>query len=369
MKRTGIIISCVLIVFICFGQHKSVNNSGSEQDSHPAIVKNIILMIGDGMGVSQLYAGMTVNKTPLNIERIKNIGFSKTYSASDYITDSGASGTAMATGKKTYNKAIGVDADTLPAKTILEYGEENDKSTGLIATSYITHATPASFISHQKNRHEYEEIAADFLKTDIDVFIGGGLKHFNQRKDNLDLTEQLIEKGYDVILSKDSISKSYSEKIAGLLYKEHPPKYSEGRDNMLQVSSLKALEILNSNNNGFFLMIEGSQIDWGGPDKDGEYIVDELLDFDRTIGEVLDFAKKEGNTLVIITADHETGGMGLNGGDIKNGKVKAAYTTGDHTGVMVPVFAFGPGSENFRGIYENTDIFNKMMEAFGYIHD
>jgi len=114
-------------------------------------------------------------------------------------------------------------------------------------------------------------------------------------------------------------------------------------------------------------MIEGSQIDWGGHDNDGPYVINEVLDFDRTIGIVLEFAEKDGNTLVIVTADHETGGMSLTGGNIEKGEVNAKFTTGDHTGVMVPVFAFGPGSENFRGIYENTEIFNKMMVAFGFI--
>jgi len=370
MKRIGIIIIGLFFLFACFGQQDSTTfNDTSVFIESSQKVKNIILMIGDGMGVSQIYAGMTVNKSPLNIEKIKNIGFAKTYSASDYITDSGASGTAIATGHKTYNKAIGVDKDTVPVKSILEYAEDHGKATGLVATSYITHATPASFISHQANRHDYEDIAADFLKTDIEVFIGGGLKHFNQRKDNLDMTEQLKENGYDVIMNRDSIPISNSDKIAGLIYKGHPPKYTKGRDEMLQICSLKAIETLNRNNNGFFLMIEASQIDWGGHDNDTEYIVDELLDFDRVVGKVLNFAEKNGNTLVIITADHETGGMGLNGGDIEKGKINAKYTTSDHSGVMVPVFAFGPGSDNFRGIYENTELFIKMMNAFGFSED
>jgi alkaline phosphatase len=135
---------------------------------------------------------------------------------------------------------------------------------------------------------------------------------------------------------------------------------------MLTNASMKTLEILNQNPNGFFLMIEGSQIDWGGHDNDAAYVVNEMRDFDRVIGQVLEFARKDGNTLVIVTADHETGGMGLNGGNIEKGEVNAKFTTGDHTGVMVPVFAYGPGSDNFRGIYENIEIFHKMMISFGF---
>ncbi len=323
-------------------------------------------MIGDGMGVSQVYAGITANYGYLNIEQFEDIGFSKTYSASDYITDSGAGGTAISIGYKTYNHAIGVDADSVPHKSILEYAEENGKATGLVATSAITHATPASFIAHQPSRYMYEEIAEDILKTDIEVFIGGGLNNFNKRKDKVDFTVSLKDNGYQLVYELEELKNINSGKLAGLLYEESPPKYSEGRGDMLPESSMKAIEILNQDENGFFLMIEGSQIDWGGHDNDTEYIIDEMLDFDRVIGKVLEFAKKDGNTLIIITADHETGGMGINDGDFEEGKVKAGYTTGGHTGVMVPVFAYGPGSDKFRGIYENTDIFDKMMEAFGF---
>ena len=323
-------------------------------------------MVGDGMGVAQVYAGMVANKGHLNIEKMKHIGLAKTYSASDFITDSGASGTAMATGEKTFNKAIGVNNDTIPVKSILEIAEENDKATGLVATSTITHATPASFIAHQPSRYNYEEIASDFLKTDIEVFIGGGLKHFNKRKDGLDLTLVLEEKGYDVITDPDRIVNSTADKIAGLVYNDSPPKYSEGRNEMLSTSSIKAIVTLNRNENGFFLMIEGSQIDWAGHKKNEKYIIEEMLDFDRAVGEVLKFAEADGNTLVIVTADHETGGMTINKGNIQEGELQAKFTTFDHTGVLVPVFAYGPGSEQFCGIYENTELFHKMIEAFGF---
>jgi len=328
--------------------------------------KNIILMIGDGMGVSHIYAGMVANKGHLNLEEFKDIGFSKTYSASDFITDSGASGTAMATGQKTYNGAIGVDKDTIPCKTILEYAEEHNKSTGLVATSQVTHATPASFISHQKKRYMYEEIALDFLETDIDVFIGGGLDYFKTRKDQRDLTQELANKGYTMIYDIADFDSFPHGKIGGLLYKDKPPRFSDGRDQMLGVSTEKAIQILNQNEDGFFLMIEGSQIDWGAHKNNTEYVVEEMLDFDNVIGMVLEFAKMDKNTLVIVTADHETGGLGVNKGDISTGEIQAKYTSSNHTGVMVPVFAYGPGSEKFKGIYENTEIFRKMMIAFGF---
>ncbi|MBC8490297.1 MAG: alkaline phosphatase [Bacteroidetes bacterium] len=355
-----------LIVINCNSQSDNSEGNSNPDNYRDKKAKNIILMIGDGMGVSHIYAGITANKGHLNIEKLMDIGFSKTHSADNYITDSGAGGTAIAIGYKTFNAGIGVDADTIPRETILEYAEENGKATGLVATSAITHATPASFIAHQPSRYLYEEIAGDFLKTDIEVFIGGGLNHFNKRKDDVDLTVALKDKGYQLVYELEGLKKINSGKLAGLLYEDAPPKYSEGRGDMLPVASMKAIEILSKDKDGFFLMIEGSQIDWAGHANDTKYIVDEMLDFDRTIGKVLEFAEKDGNTLVIVTADHETGGMGLNNGDLEKGEVIAKYTSGNHTGVMVPVFAYGPGSDNFRGIYENTGIFYKMMEAFGF---
>jgi alkaline phosphatase len=366
MRFAAFTLSLLIFAGICQAQVNSGNQTKKLKKHEHIQAKNIILMIGDGMGVSQIYAGMTANQGHLNLDQFQNIGFSKTHSANDYITDSGAGATALSTGRKTFDGAIGVDIDTIPATSILEYAERNNKATGMVVTSSITHATPASFIAHQPSRKNYEEIAADFLKTDIDVFIGGGLRNFNQRKDHRDLTRLLEDKGYRLIYSPDSITFANGEKIAGLLYQEHSPKYSEGRGDMLSHSTQKAMEVLNKDTDGFFLMIEGSQIDWGGHDNDVPYLVNEMLDFDRTIGIVLEFAKTDGNTLVIVTADHETGGMSLNGGNIVKGEVTAKFTTGDHTGVMVPVFAFGPGSETFRGIYENTEIFNKMMNAFGF---
>jgi alkaline phosphatase len=328
-------------------------------------VKNIILMIGDGMGTSAVYAGYTLNHGHLNLERIRNIGFSKTYSTA-YVTDSGAGGTAISTGNKTYNGAIGVDSTGKPAETILEWAEEYGKATGLVATCAITHATPASFISHQASRSDYELIALDFLKTDIDVFIGGGRNHFAKRKDGVDLTQKLKEKGYSLAYTMDELRNVKKGPVAALLDTVHPVKWLEGRGNMLTESVNEAIRLLSSDKDGFFMMVEGSQIDWGGHDNNINYLATEMVDFDKAVGAALDFAMKDGETLVVITADHDTGGLGLNGGSFETGEIKAGFTGTNHTGVMVPVFAFGPQSEMFSGFQENTDLFFKMMNAFGF---
>ena len=260
---------------------------------------------------------------------------------------------------KTYNGAIGLDQNENPVKTILEAAEEKGMATGLVSTSAVTHATPASFIAHQPNRNMYEEIAADFLKTDIDVFIGGGYKHFTLRKDGRNLADELKDKGYTIEKDINKIKKIKTGKLAGFVAEEHPGRIDD-RGDFLPVAVNTAINILSKNSKGFFLMVEGSQIDWGGHASDTKYIVEDMLDMDKSIGEALEFAAKDRRTLVVLTADHETGGMVVMDGSFETGMVKGEFTTGNHTGVMVPIFAWGPGASEFIGIMENTDVNRKL---------
>jgi alkaline phosphatase len=257
-------------------------------------------------------------------------------------------------------------------KSILEYAGDYGKSTGLVSTSAITHATPASFIAHQPDRELYEDIALDFLKNNIDVFIGGGRKYFNNRKNGKNLCDSLRKKGYTVSFSIDEISHINEGKLAGLTAPEHNLKYSEGRKDWLPIATQTAISILNHNKKGFFLMVEGSMIDFACHDHDAQFMINEVLDFDRAVGKALDFAAKDGNTLVIVTADHETGGISLQDGNIKTGEVDIHFSLPGkykqkHTAVMVPVFAYGPGADKFTGMFENTAIFDKMMNLFGFV--
>lgn len=329
-------------------------------------VKNVIYMIGDGMGVAHTYAAMSVSDNPLNIERCEATGLQKTFSANNYITDSGAAGTTLASGKKTNNGAIGVDDQGKNVKTLLEIAEENGLATGLVSTSSVTHATPASFIAHQSNRGSYEDIARDFLRTDIDVFIGGGTDHFAKRADGLNLLDSLKAKGYEVDTSMEMILKSNAGKLAGFTAPLQNPYRLKGRGDMLPASTGKAIEILRKNPKGFFLMIEGSQIDWAAHAHASDTLIDETLDFDKAIGIALDFAREDGRTLVVITADHETGGVTIIGGDRKAKNVKLAFSTTGHTAVMVPVYAYGPGSGKFTGIYDNTQLFQMILNSYKF---
>ena len=323
--------------------------------------KNIILMIGDGMGLAQVYSAMTANGGHLFLENFKNIGFSKTYSSDNYITDSAAGGTALSSGIKTYNGAIGVDPDKKPVPNIRELAEIKGLKTGLVSTSAITHATPASFIAHASSRSSYEDIAADFLKTNIDVFIGGGIKNFEERKDGRNLSKELKDKGYQVLYNIADIQKIKSGKLAGFTAQEHDTPMPE-RGEILVPATQTAINLLSQGKKGFFLMVEGSEIDFLAHENKTPGVVLETLDFDRAIGAALKFAASNGETLIIVTADHETGGMTLNGGEYKTGKVIGKFTSGGHTGIAVPVYAFGPGAEQFTGFMENTDIAKKMMK-------
>ena len=328
--------------------------------------KNIILMIGDGMGLSQITAGMYANGNHLNLESFRYIGLIKTHSQDNLITDSAAGATAFATGQKTYNGAIGVDSTGKHLTSILELAHENGLATGVISTSTIQHATPASFYAHQPTRTMYEDIASDFLRGTVDVAIGGGMRLLVDRRDKRNIAEELQDMGYFVCDNlSDAINQSNNRVIA-LIGKGHLKSMKRGRGNILGNAAKAAISKLNENSNGFFLMIEGSQIDWGGHSNDANYIIKEMIDFDQTIGKVLDFAKEDGETLVIITADHETGGFAINKGNKDLDILETEFTTDDHTATLIPVFAYGPGAEAFTGIYENTQIFHKMLAAYKF---
>jgi len=340
-----------------------VNNHTVQEEAK--VPKNIILLIGDGMGVTQISSLYAFEDKLASFDRFKHIGFIKTASSDSRITDSAAGATAFASGIKTYNAAIGVDQDTASVETIIEILAKKGWKTGLVATSSITHATPAAFYAHVAHRNMEEEIARQLLGADIDIFIGGGEKFFNSRIDGVNYLDSLTLRGYAIKTGMvDNVrTENPSQKEAHLLSQNAMMKMSEGRGVFLKEASMYAIDKLNKSNKNFFVMIEGSQIDWAGHANDHGYLVDEMLDFDETINAVLDFAKKDGNTLVIVTADHETGGYALSSSKEGRNGVTGTFSTGGHTAALIPVFAYGPGAENFQGIYENNEVFHKMMNV------
>ncbi|GFR75336.1 alkaline phosphatase [Elysia marginata] len=318
------------------------------------------------MGLSQLSSSFFFGASTPNFKRFKHIGLIKTSSKSDLITDSAAGATAFSAGIKTYNRAIGIDMDTLAVKLIPEVIDSNISS-GVISTSSITHATPASFYAHVKTRKLEEDIATFLPKSPIDFFAGGGKKFFFKRKDNANLSKDFQNANFvidTISLKKPSVSEfNLSSKFGFLLADNAMPKASEGRGDFLPSATQIGLDYLSQNKRGFFLMVEGSQIDWGGHSNDSDYIVQEVLDFDMAIGKALDFAEKDGNTLVVVTADHETGGYTLASNDGDYNKIKGSFSTSGHSATLIPVLSYGPGSEDFIGFYENNDIFHKIMKV------
>ncbi|RXG19649.1 alkaline phosphatase [Leeuwenhoekiella aestuarii] len=311
---------------------------------------NVILMIGDGTGLAQITSGQIANGGVLTVTQLKDIGFSKTASTDDLVTDSAAGATAMATGTKTHNRAIGVGPDDQPLQNITEILGAKGFATGLVTTDAIDGATPASFYAHRKERDDAQGILADLKGSEIDFFIAGGKSK-----------AALLPDSY---LIKDLTDfNTINEKTAVYVGDGKVPSIADGRGALLPNSVKQSLQILENTKKPFFMMIEAAQIDSNGHANNTSGIVQEMLDFDQTIAEVLKFADKTKNTLVVITADHETSGFGIISGDLKTGKLHGEFLTTNHTGIMVPVFAYGPQAQNFRGAYENTEIFDKILKA------
>lgn len=354
-----IIINLLVLVFIV-PFNTAISQGLAEKANAGSKPRNIILMIGDGMGLPQVYAAMTASRDNLSMTRFPHMAMVKTFSADNYITDSAAGGTALACGIKTNNGMVGMQPDSTAVKNILLIAKENGLSGGLVAACDVTHATPASFVSSVPSRKMNEEIALQYLYSDIDVFIGGGLNNFIKRSDSLNLVDSLENRNYQIALTMDELMNVDKGKLAGLLYPEHPPKVNEGRGEMLRQATAKAIDLLHNNETGFFLMVEGSQIDWAGHDNDLRSMTDETIDFDKAVGVTLRFARENAETLVIVTADHETGGFTNLGGNFETGEVFGKYASDNHTATPVPVFTFGPGAELFEGLLDNTDI-NKLM--------
>lgn len=386
MKRFSIVFALVAFIFVsCGHQGQCPKNCNRKQcpygtQAQARKPKNIIFMIGDGMGLTQITGGMYRNHDRLNLlDNFKHIGFIKTYSADDLITDSAAGATAFSCGFKTYNGALGVDTDTIPHETIMETAKKKGLSTGVVVTCSVTHATPAAYYAHQNKRKQMQKNALDLLKDKPNVFMGGGRDYFEKRDDSLNISDELRKAGYEIVYNVNDVTGN-TDKVGVLIADGEPetyanldstgsdlyhPESTKPRGEYLVPATKTALNILSKNDQGFFVMIEGSQIDWGGHANNTNYITSEMIDFDNAIGAALDFAKKDSNTLIVVTADHETGGFAITDGNIEDKSFTGSFSTHHHTGTLIPVFAYGPGADEFMGTYQNTDIYHKMMQLLG----
>lgn len=324
-------------------------------------IRNVILMIGDGMSLMHMYSAWTANRGKLFLDNSQVVGLSKTYCADRLITDSGAGGTAIATGQKTNYHTVGVDTAGKPLTTLMDLAANKGKSTGLAVTCRLWDATPAAFCCHNSDRNKEAEIVTDYVNCGLDYIFGGGAKLFENRTDGRNLFNELASKGYKTPRTWNEVEKIKHGKVFAVVDSIDTPVPAI-RGDLLAKASIKGLELLNQNKKGFFMMIEGSQLDDYGHFNDLDMLMQEVHDFDRTIGKIFQWAANDGETLVIVTSDHETGGLTLLDGDLETGKIVGKFSTGGHSGVMVPVYAFGPGSGEFTGIYENTDIFWRIKK-------
>ena len=324
-------------------------------------VKNIIFMIGDGMGLEQLSTAWIVNNRHMNItDNFPYVGLQWTYSASKLVTDSAAAGTALFTGSKTNNGMLAMSPDGQPLETLPEYAKSKGWKTGMSVVCRICDATPAAYAAHHANRDSLYSITSQMVDCGLDFISGGGLKWWENRPDGRDLTAEVEAKGYTFVKDIESLKAVEEGPVIALTaYTELPPALDRGTEH--QEAVLKALELLD-NKDGFLLMVEGSCIDdWCHANKVG-FAVEEILDFDRTVGAVLEWAAKDGETLVIVTADHSTGAMTLLGGNVEGQSVAVNYANTGHNGVALPVYAWGPGAEKFVGIYENAELSQMIKE-------
>ncbi|MEN6519524.1 MAG: alkaline phosphatase [Armatimonadota bacterium] len=333
--------------------------------------KNIILFIGDGMGLATVAGARISSQGPggrLAMDSMPVSGFATTYSANALITDSAAAGTALATGTKTNNGMIGVAPDGKRLKSILEAAMGLKKSTGLVTTTTISHATPASFAAHVNSRGDETEIACQLLENHVDVLMGGGMQFFaakdqpgSKRTDDRCLLTEANAAGYALATNSEGLSAVKSRKILGLFANGYLS--TKEPEPPLSALAAKAIESLSKDKDGFFLMVEGGQIDSFAHANDFENAVRQVIEFDRAVAAGLDYARKHSDTLVIVTADHETGGLTL----LTNseGQLQPSWSSKGHTGVTVPIYAFGPGSEKFAGLIDNTDIPKRMAELWG----
>ena len=341
----------------------------SEKSKNPKNeIENVIFLIGDGMGpgYTTAYRSFMDDKTTPYMEKTAFdeylVGAQETYSwdPEESVTDSAAAGTAMAAGIKTYNGAISVDMDKNEVKTVLEEAKEKNKATGLVSTSQINHATPASFGAHDESRNNYNDIADDYYdemingEHKVDVLLGGGTSYFERSDRNL--TEEFQNDGYSYVTSKDELAQDDNEQILGLFAPKGMDKAIDRTEDTPSLEEMTdaALERLSDDKDGFFLMVEGSQIDWAGHDNDVVAAMSEMEDFEKAYEAAIEFAKKDKHTLVVTTADHSTGGFAMGrDGEYKwdPAPLKAAKKTPDYMAAQI-----AEGADVEKTLTENIDL-------------
>ena len=323
-------------------------------DGGKAKVRNVILLIGDGMGNGAVNAAMYANGGELTMTNLKTMGYVRTQSADNFTTDSAASGTAYATGQKTKNGFLGVDTAAVAIENLPEKLAPLGFACGVVSTDELDGATPAAFFAHQRSRGASKEIWADLAESSLVFASAGSRKTFENQPMK---TRDSISDKFEVVYSPDDA------KIAGsdrLVYLPESVQYDE-RGDYLPSTTEMAIEYLSERGKGFFLMVEGARIDKEEHGNNFKGMVRETLDFDKAVEAAIRFAEQDGHTLVIISADHETGAVTLGHCNPSDGYASGTFASSGHSPVMVPLFAYGPRSGEFTGTQENSDVSNKIF--------
>lgn len=342
---------------------------GAKAEAKP---KNVIYLIGDGMGQNHVQLTQWYWQGPreqLYIQNMPVLGYQTNYSANNGVTDSAASGTALACGLKTNNNVVGQSGTGEQYNNLMAVAKSQGMATGIISTAAITDATPAAFSAHVSNRSKQTEIAAQQAASGIDVIMGGGRDYYSST-----LLDNMKENGYTYVSNREEMNVVPNDgKIIGLFtggnmtyaYPTH-----ETEPTIVEMTE-KAIAMLKSRSSeGFALMVEGACIDKASHSNLYERMVEQNKLFDDAVKAALDFAREDGNTLVVVTADHETGGNAiLPTQSLRSGRTKQEWTSGNHSGAHIPVYAYGPDAEVFTGMYDNTDIVKKISAFLGFTSD
>lgn len=373
MKR--ICIAMLLLLFagsvqsqeIVKGEIRDVAPQGSytpsfKSDGSDKAPRNIILMIGDGMGLAHVATAMFANGGELTITNLRTCGWVRTTPAGKFTTDSAASGTAYATGAKTHTSAIGVGTDDRALENLPDRLFRAGILSGIVTTDGLDGATPAAFFAHQPDRHLSAQIWADLPASKLTFFAAGSAEAFEEQNYE---TRDAIEKKFTIVkdLSEPRVAKA--SRLGYLPAKAVTASVNQNRGDFLPATSdfaMRFLDLKTAKGKGFFLMVEGARIDKSAHDNDYPAVVREVLDFDKAVEAAIRFAEADGHTLVIVTADHETGALSLRDGNPAEGRMKGVFVSRGHTSIPVPLFAYGPRSQEFMGVQENSDVGRKIAQ-------
>lgn len=322
-------------------------------------IRNVIFLIGDGMGLSQITAAAYAN-CGLTLMNFNYIGLQRNNALGAFTTDSAAGGSALATGERHANRHISMTEQGEAVPSLSDWFRGKGLPVGVVTLGNAVDATPTAFYGHSVERDNADELTRCLLDTPVDLLCGSGIRQFTERGDGIDLIGEL-SKSYRFVRSIDEINAAEGRVVC--IDERMDEAAEESNLGLLAEATRAAIDKLQERGDkGFFLMVEGAKIDYAGHSRCLPGSVIEMLSFDLAVAEALKFADENGQTLVVVTADHETGGLVLLDGDEQSGRIMGVYTTDDHTPAMLPVFAYGPGADRFCGTYLNTEIARRIRE-------